>query len=47
MVSSTTKHYSWLKAADIIGIGLDQVIPVPVDHNYRMDINELEKSFVA
>lgn len=38
-----TKHYSWLKAADIIGIGLDQVIPVPVDHNYRMDINELEK----
>ncbi len=38
-----TKHYSWLKAADIIGVGLDQVIPVPVDHNYRMDINELEK----
>ena len=38
-----TKHYSWLKAADIIGIGLDQVIPVPVDHNYRMDVNELEK----
>ena len=38
-----TKHYSWLKAADIIGIGLDQVIPVPVDHNYRLDVNELEK----
>ena len=38
-----TKHYSWLKAADIIGIGLDQVIPVPVDSNYRMDLQELEK----
>lgn len=38
-----TKHYSWLKAADIIGVGLDQVIPVPVDHNYRMNIRELEK----
>lgn len=38
-----TKHYSWLKAADIIGVGLDQVIPVPVDHNYRMDIHELER----
>lgn len=38
-----TKHYSWLKAADIIGIGLDQVISVPVDDNYRMDITELEK----
>ncbi|MCF6165769.1 decarboxylase putative [Furfurilactobacillus rossiae] len=37
-----TKHYSWLKAADIIGIGLDQVVPVPVDDNYRMDINALE-----
>lgn len=38
-----TKHYSWLKAADIIGIGLDQVISVPVDDNYRMDMAELEK----
>lgn len=38
-----TKHYSWLKAADIIGIGLDQVVPVPVDSNYRMDVKELEK----
>nr|AEB91325.1 tyrosine decarboxylase [Sporolactobacillus sp. P3J] len=38
-----TKHYSWLKAADIIGIGLDQVVPVPIDSNYRMDINELER----
>ncbi|MTV81613.1 tyrosine decarboxylase [Lactobacillus sp. CRM56-3] len=38
-----TKHYSWMKAADIIGIGLDQVVPVPIDKNYRMDVNELEK----
>lgn len=39
-----TKHYSWLKAADIIGIGVDQVVPVSVDHNYRMDIGELERT---
>ncbi|MGX5376798.1 tyrosine decarboxylase [Ligilactobacillus sp. LYQ135] len=39
-----TKHYSWLKAADIIGIGLDQIVPIPVDHNYRMEVNELEKT---
>ncbi|KRN89128.1 tyrosine decarboxylase [Ligilactobacillus ceti] len=38
-----TKHYSWMKAADIIGIGLDQVIPVPVDSHYQMDMAELEK----
>lgn len=37
-----TKHYSWMKAADIIGIGLDQVIPVPVDDNFRMNTVELE-----
>ncbi|MDU6597282.1 MAG: pyridoxal-dependent decarboxylase, partial [Veillonella sp.] len=38
-----TKHYSWLKAADIIGIGIDQIVSVPVDSSYRMDIDELEK----
>ena len=37
-----TKHYSWLKVADIIGIGTDRVVSVPVDSSYRMDIAELE-----
>ena len=37
-----TKHYSWLKAADIIGVGLDCVDSVDVDDNYRMDIDKLE-----
>lgn len=38
-----TKHYSWLKAADIIGIGLEQVVPVPVDDHYRMKVDDLEQ----
>lgn len=38
-----TKHYSWLKSADIIGIGLDNVEAINVDHNYRMDIGKLEE----
>ncbi|PGZ97479.1 tyrosine decarboxylase [Bacillus pseudomycoides] len=38
-----TKHYSWLKSADIIGIGLDNVEAIDVDHNYRMDIGKLEE----
>ena len=38
-----TKHYSWMKAADIIGIGTDQVEQVPVDNNYRLDVLELER----
>lgn len=39
-----TKHYSWVNAADIIGIGLDQIVSVPVDEHYRMNIDELEKT---
>lgn len=38
-----TKHYSWMKAADVVGVGLDNVIPVPVDSQYRLDVDELEK----
>jgi tyrosine decarboxylase len=36
-----TKHYSWVKALDIIGIGLDQMIAIPVTENYRMDVDVL------
>lgn len=38
-----TKHYSWEKALDIIGVGLDQMISVPIESNYRMDIDKLEE----
>lgn len=38
-----TKHYSWLKAADVTGVGLDNVISCPVDDHYRLDVNALEK----
>ncbi|WP_194189490.1 tyrosine decarboxylase [Clostridium chrysemydis] len=38
-----TKHYSWLKAADIIGIGTENIEAVKVNEKYRMDTEELEK----
>ena len=38
-----TKHYSWLKAADVTGVGLDNVISCPVDDHYRLDVSALEK----
>lgn len=38
-----TKHYSWLKAGDILGLGVDTMVPVKVDNHYRMDIDELRK----
>lgn len=36
-----TRHYSWDKAADILGIGVDSLIRVPVNDRYRMDIGAL------
>lgn len=37
-----TKHYSWLKALDISGVGLDQMVQIPVKSDFRMDIDKLE-----
>jgi tyrosine decarboxylase len=37
-----SKHYSWTKAADIFGIGQDNLYSIPVRENYRMDIEALK-----
>ncbi|RSX54994.1 decarboxylase [Bifidobacterium dolichotidis] len=39
-----TKHYSWEKALDIIGVGLDNMVQIPVDESYRMDIHALDET---
>ncbi|MBU2650513.1 MAG: tyrosine decarboxylase [Bacteroidetes bacterium] len=39
-----SKHYSWVKAADILGIGLNNVIEIQVDEHFRMDIDILKKN---
>ena len=36
-----TRHYSWDKAADVLGIGIDNLIRIPVTDRYRMDIGAL------
>lgn len=38
-----SKHYSWAKAVDILGIGQENLIPIPVTDNYRMDIKALKR----
>ncbi|XPV75696.1 MAG: pyridoxal phosphate-dependent decarboxylase family protein [Desulfovibrio sp.] len=38
-----SRHYSWDKAMDIMGIGRHNLIRVPVDSRYRMDISALEE----
>ncbi len=39
-----SRHYSWDKAADIFGIGIENIVLVPVDAKYRMDIDALDRT---
>jgi len=36
-----SRHYSWDKATDLLGIGVNNLVPVPVDSRYRMDLGAL------
>lgn len=40
---SSTNHYSWPKACALTGIGSENMIPIPVDDNARIDLKELQK----
>ena len=39
-----SRHYSWDKSADILGIGSRNIIAIPVDRNYRMDVEILDRT---
>ncbi len=39
-----SKHYSWPKAADVLGIGKNNLINVQVDENFRTDLNHLRET---
>jgi len=41
-----TKHYSLKKAMDILGLGHSRIRYVPVNEEFRMDIDELEKMLI-
>ncbi|MCQ2789814.1 MAG: pyridoxal-dependent decarboxylase, partial [bacterium] len=43
---SATKHYSWPKAAEILGFGRQNIVLVEVDENMRMDIDDLRNKLV-
>ncbi|KAJ7622127.1 PLP-dependent transferase, partial [Roridomyces roridus] len=43
----STRHYSWPKAAALLGIGSANCINVPVDCNACMDMHELETALQA
>ena len=37
-----TRHYSWDKGANILGLGRDNLVKVPVDQDSRMDLDKLK-----
>ncbi|HJH27920.1 MAG TPA: tyrosine decarboxylase, partial [Methanophagales archaeon] len=39
-----SKHYSWTKAVDVLGIGQENMISIQVKDNYRMDIKHLKET---
>lgn len=39
-----SKHYSWVKGADILGIGQENLAFIQVKDNYRMDIDHLKET---
>lgn len=43
ILTSEASHFSVQKAAGILGLGHDAVIPVPFDHRFRMDPHRLEE----
>ncbi len=45
--ASSQAHYSFDKAADLLGLGLDQLRKIPVDHLYRLDPDRLEEAIAA
>ncbi|EKT57545.1 pyridoxal phosphate-dependent decarboxylase family protein [Providencia sneebia] len=38
-----SKHYSWMKAMDILGLGQQNIVQLPVDAGYRTDPTEMKK----
>ena len=43
---SATKHYSWSKAVEILGIGRSNIECIKVDSNFRMDVDDLKQKLL-
>jgi glutamate/tyrosine decarboxylase-like PLP-dependent enzyme/anti-sigma regulatory factor (Ser/Thr protein kinase) len=41
MFAPQTIHYSWVKGPGAVGIGARQVVPIPIDTSYRIDVDRL------
>ncbi|HEM8138000.1 TPA: tyrosine decarboxylase [Providencia rettgeri] len=39
-----SKHYSWMKAMDILGLGQQNIVQLPVDESYRTDVQKMRET---
>lgn len=39
-----SKHYSWVKAMDLLGLGQQNLVQIPVRQDYRLDIDALDQT---
>lgn len=42
-----SKHYSWMKAMDILGLGQQNIVQLPVDASYRTDVRKMRETIFA
>jgi glutamate decarboxylase len=42
IIGSALMHYSLDKATDVLGVGVNGLVKIPVDENYRVDIQQME-----
>jgi len=46
IVGSQLMHYSMDKAADLIGVGVNGLVKIPVDSNYQVDLSAMEEYLI-
>ncbi len=39
-----SKHYSWMKAMDVLGLGQEHIVQLDVDNNYRTDVEAMRET---
>lgn len=42
-----SKHYSWMKAMDILGLGQQNIVQLPVDASYRTDVQKMRETVLT
>ena len=47
VIGSALMHYSLNKAVDMLGMGVESLVKVPVDNNYQVDLEQMEAEIIS